>query len=216
MHQLAQEYFFMKWGLMMEINDNELMSLLAEDEEQVKNIIYDKYNYLIDVIINKYRKVISMNHIDNDEIYCEASYGFSDGINSFLDNKNTSLKTFLTLCIDRRVRKCIDKHTTNKHKIDKETLSLDYIYDESGNSMHNLLSDKEDDPLVNLTNNETKKELINNAKKELSNLEYEVFTMMINEISYIDIAKKMNKTPKQIDNTIQRIKNKLRKQMNNK
>lgn len=208
----------MKWGLMksnIEINDSELMSLICEDEEIVKNIIYDKYNYLIDVVLRKYRKIISSCHIDNEEIKCEASYGFSDGINSFLDNKNASLKTFLSLCIERRVRRCIDKYMTQKSKIDKEMLSLDYIYDE-GDAMINMLGDNNIDPLVNLTNSETKNEFINLAKSILSDFEYKVFTMMINEISYQEIAQKMDKTPKQIDNTIQRIKNKLRKQMNNK
>ena len=197
----------------LEIDDNELMSLLPENEEQVKNVIYDKYHYLIDVILKKYHKIIAMNQIDHDEIYCEASYGFSDGINSFSDNKNASLKTFLSLCIERRVRRCIDKHMTQKSKIDKETLSLDYVYHEGGASMLELISDSSDDPLINLTENKKKKELINAAKEVLSNFEYDVFTMMIKEIPYQQIAKNMHKTPKQVDNTIQRIKHKLRVEM---
>ena len=102
---------------------------------------------------------------------------------------------------------------TQKSKIDKETLSLDYVYHEGGTSMLELISNSSDDPLINLTESETKKELINAAKEVLSNFEYDVFTMMIKEIPYQQIAKNMHKTPKQIDNTIQRIKHKLRVEM---
>ena len=84
----------MKWGHMknsLDITDSELISLLPEDEENIKNIIYDEYGYLIDVLIRKYNNFIKMFQIDEQELRCEASYGFSDGINSYADNKNASL-----------------------------------------------------------------------------------------------------------------------------
>ena len=111
-------FYYMKWGHMknkLDVTDSELMSLLPEDEEHIKNIIYEEYGYLIDVILHKYSKHIRILQIDDQEIYCEASYGFSDGINSFIDDKNTSLKTFLSLCIERRVIKYITKYTTQKY-----------------------------------------------------------------------------------------------------
>ena len=81
----------------IDIDDNELISLLPEDEAYIKNVIYDKYSYIIDVLLKKYQRFIKKYGIDEEEIRCEASYGFSDGVNSFLDSKNASLKTFLTL-----------------------------------------------------------------------------------------------------------------------
>ena len=44
-------------------------------------------------------------------------------------------------------------------------------------------------------------------------LEFEnrVFNLMIHNCSYVEIMKFLNKTYKQIDNTIQRIKNKIKK-----
>ena len=196
------------------VSDNELMSMLGEDEDNVKDIIYDRYNYLIDVIIRKYMPVIKMFQIDEDEIRCEASYGFSDGLNSFSDNKNASLKTFLTMCIERRVQKCIKKHTTVKSQIYRDAVSIDDSV-ANGFSLEEIISDdrKNLDPLNNLTEEETYLELINIAKEVLSDQEYRVFGYMLKELSYQDIAKLLDKTPKQIDNTIQRIKQKLKKEI---
>ena len=88
-----------------DISDNEIISMLGEADENVNNVIYAKYSYLIDVIINKYQRVIRMFQIDQDELLCEASYGFSDGIHSFVIGKNASLKTFLSSYWDIRLVK---------------------------------------------------------------------------------------------------------------
>ena len=205
----------MKWGLMknsLDINDSELMSLLPGDEENIKNIIYDEYGYLIDVIIRKYNTFIKMFQIDEQEIRCEASYGFSDGINSYSDSKNTSLKTFLSLCIERRVIKALAKCKTQKAHLFNDALSLDYAHGDSHTPLIETISDEgEFDPLNNLTSFETYDEIVTLAKENLSEFEYIVFRYMLTETTYQEMAKILEKTPKQIDNTIQRIKLKMRK-----
>lgn len=207
----------MKWDYMksnIEIDENELLSLLPEDEERIKNIIYERYGYLIDVILKKYASVIRTFNIDEQEIRCEASYGFSDGINSYNENKNASFKTFLSICIERRVTKCIKKYTTKKYNVIREMMSLDYVDTNVDSPLRDLISDEsKNDPLNNLTDLESYTEIIGIAKKVLSDFEYRVFTYMINDISYQKIAVMLEKTPKQIDNTIQRIKIKMKKEL---
>lgn len=198
---------------MNNIDDNELMSLLYEEPDTVKDIIYEKYSPLIDAILNKYFNLIKMLKIDDEEIRCEAMYGFSDGIISFDPLKDASLKTFLSICIERRVTKYLDKFTTEKHKLLYDNLSLDYKYD-SDLSLIETISDKpKKDPLNNLTEMETLEEIISIAKEELSDGEYEVFCLMLDNNDYQVIADKLDKTPKQIDNTINRIKNKLKEKL---
>lgn len=197
-----------------EISDSELISLLPEDEENIKNIIYEKYGYIIGYMIKKYRNVIKIFQVDEQEIFCEASYGFSDGINSYKDNKNASLKTFLSLCVERRVTNMLSKYTTQKSRFFSETLSLDYEILNDKTPLIDVISDDyKNDPLNNLTSMETYAELIDMAKETLSESEYTVFTYLINETNYQEIAKKLKKSPKQIDNTIQRIKSKMRERL---
>lgn len=204
----------MKWGHMensLGISDSELISMLPEDEEHIKNLIYEEYGYLIDVILHKYSKYIRLLQIDEQEIFCEASYGFSDGINSFVDDKKASLKTFLSLCIERRVTKYINKYTTQKAQMLRDALSLDHSVGEGQSPLMDMVSDDKFDPLNNLTSMETFNEIMMKAKEYLSEFEYIVFSYMINQKNYHQIANALEKTPKQIDNTIQRIKLKIRK-----
>lgn len=191
-----------------DITENEIISLLGENDENVNNVIYAKYHYLIDAIIRKHYRIINLYQIDRDELLCEASYGFSDGIHCFQIGKNASLKTFLSICIERRVLKIIHKYSTNKVKMEKSNLSLDYP-NEIGKDLQDVLTDGKD-PLSDLTSVETYNEVVDIAKNNLSDFEYEVFIYMINGTNYKAIAKALDKTPKQIDNSIQRIKSKMR------
>ena len=51
-----------------DIDDVELITLLEENDENVRNIIYDKYSYLVDILIKKYQRAIRYYRINYDEI----------------------------------------------------------------------------------------------------------------------------------------------------
>lgn len=194
-----------------DIDEQEIIALLGENDEQIRNIIYDKYSFLVDVILNKYQNAIKYSKINIQDIRCEALYGFSDGINSFCNEKDTSLKTFLYLCIERRVLNCIRNNMSNKIKILKDSLSLEYSSDNDKLSLSELIGDDNKfNPLNNIVDKETYKEIYLIAKNNLSNFEFTVFNYMINNFSYIEIASLLNKSPKQIDNAMQRIKSKMK------
>ena len=40
----------------MEYNDYELSQMFNENDENAKDVIFEKYSYIIDIIINKYKK----------------------------------------------------------------------------------------------------------------------------------------------------------------
>ena len=75
-----------------------------------------------------------------------------------------------------------------------------------------VLSDNsKNDPLHNITVDEDYKELLNKIKNDLSESEYEVFKLMLMNKNYLEISDILDKSPKQIDNTMQRIKSKIKK-----
>ena len=61
---------------------------------------------------------------------------------------------------------------------------------------------------------ETQENLLNKVKNNLTEFEEQVFELHISGFKYKEIAEMLDKTPKSIDNTIQRIKTKIKKQLN--
>ena len=61
-----------------------------------------------------------------------------------------------------------------------------------------------------MTRNEHYSVLVNDIMKSLSNNEKDVLYLMVDGFSYKEIATILNLEPKSVDNTIQRIKNKVK------
>ena len=88
-------------------------------------------------------------------------------------------------------------------------------YDDSKLSLQKLVSDNnKNNPLEQMTKIEEINDTISLIRKVLSPKEEEVFNLLINDLSYKQIAIILNSNPKSIDNAIQRIKAKVRKVIN--
>ena len=95
-----------------------------------------------------------------------------------------------------------------------ESLSLEHVYNAYTSPLMDLLSDnKKNDPLENIVKEEKMAELVGSIRSSLSDREYEVFSLMVNGLKYDEIATLLNKDLKQVDNTIQRVKAKIKKIM---
>ena len=89
---------------MVEYPDEELVNLVCENSEEARDMLYEKYSYIIDIICNKYKQSAYYLSADLQELRQEAMLGFSDALVSFNQDENASLHTFITLCVERRVR----------------------------------------------------------------------------------------------------------------
>ena len=195
---------------MKDYPDNFLLYNL-NDSEEATDILYEKYKYIIDIVLKKYNKAAYLYNVDILELRQEALFAFSEALVKYRDNKDASLPTFITLVVERRVRRVIDSAGTLKNKINVEALSLEYNYNDYGNPLMYILGDDTNEPLKNIEDKESVEELINKLKDILSDSELEVCDLMLKQYDYKTIAEILNKNSKQIDNAIQRIRNKLKK-----
>lgn len=193
-------------------DDIELISMVRESSEDAKDIIFNKYKYIIDVEVKKYLNMARQIGYDYNDLYQDGLLGFSHALRNYRDDKDAQLSTFITLCVDRALQTSIIKAGRLKNKLITDSLSLEHVYDQYAVPLRDIISDKsEHDPLVNILKEENLKELVLNIKKELSESEYEVYALMISGLKYDEIALLLNKNLKQVDNTIQRVKSKIKK-----
>ncbi len=194
-----------------EYNDNELYSLICENNEDAKDILFLKYKYIIDIAIKKYAFTAMKYSFEYKDLYQEALVGFSKAIKSYNEEKNASLPTFINICVERRLQNIIRQARRIKNKFFLESLSLDYVYEQYEVPLRDVISDdNKNDPLESISFDESFDELLDTIKNSLSENEYEVYKLLITGESYSDIAKILGKNVKQIDNAIQRIKNKIK------
>ncbi len=195
-----------------DINDQQLINMLHESSEDAKDILFEKYKYIIDIELKKYSSMARVLGYDYNDLYQDALVGFSDALVSYRTDKHAALSSFITLCVDRKLQVCIKKAGRLKNKLLNESLSLEHVYDAYTSPLMDLLSDnKKNDPLENIVKEEKMIELVSSIRHSLSDREFEVYSLMVNGLKYDEIATLLNKDLKQVDNTIQRVKAKIKK-----
>ena len=157
-------------------SDSELYSLVCESNEDAKDLLFQKYKYIIDVVIKNYSFTALKYGFEYKDLYQEALVGFSDALQSYQEDKNASLPTFITLCVDRRLQNILRNASRFKNMAFKDSLSLDHVYEETDLPLRDLISDhSSNDPLLNITKDEDYLELTKIIEKLLSKGEYEVY-----------------------------------------
>jgi len=193
--------------------DNLLVDMVCETNEEARDNLYKKYESTIEGIVKRYKNKAKKIGIDINDLIQEANLGFTDAINKYDRSKEASLKTFITLCIDRRLIKVIEHHSAYKNKLLQESLSLDYEYQTEGLPLKEIIGDNTMNPDKTFLEKEDSDTINKEAKKHLSTFEYLVYQYMLKEMTYNEIAKVLSKSPKQIDNTMQRVRVKMKELM---
>lgn len=194
-----------------EYSDEQLIELVHENNDEAKSILFNRYKDKIDYLIRKYVIVAKTLGIDIKDLNQEALVGFTDAILNYIPGKEASLSTYICVCVERKIKKACIKASTAKHQAMKDTLSLDYTYDDINTPLKELIEDVDSDPLIKITEQERYDELLTEIRKNLTDNELPVFELMVLGIGYKDIAKILDREAKQIDNAIQRIKAKIKK-----
>lgn len=194
----------------MEYPDEQIMDLLHENNEEAKEYLYEKYKYIVDIIVNKYKGSAYVLSVDMSELRQEALLGFSDALVCYKGDSNASLPTFISLCVERRVRNFIRKEDTYKAKMIRDAYSLDYTYDDEGSTLKDIIPDNALDPSSNMEDQEELKRIKHVINETLSDNEREVYELLINGFGYDEIASILNLTSKQVYNYVTRIRTKIK------
>ncbi|MCI6712356.1 MAG: sigma-70 family RNA polymerase sigma factor [Bacilli bacterium] len=190
----------------MEYNDFELVSLIRENNEEAREILYNKYKpIIVKKSTDQIYKLGSYGMEINDLIQ-EGYIGLDNAINCFNEKENTSFYTFALLCIDRQIITYIKKNTNNKAMILNDAINLD-------DGKEYLFRDNTDIE-GSFINKEDAKEFINLICDSLSDIEKKVFSLKLEGYDIGEIANLLNKDTKVIYNTLHRIKYKIKLIMN--
>ena len=194
-----------------DFNDYELLDYIAEGNEDANNIMFEKYQPLINTIATKMIKYCNNNGIDYNDLKQEGLIGLNYAINSFTEKKNTIFFTYAKTCIERKMISTILSSTRLKHKILNDSVS----YDDDDNLLDRKLKDNKNNPEEIITSLDIEDHLIKKVLKKLTNFEERVFQLMLANFTYKEIADILEKDSKSVDNAIQRIRVKVKEALKN-
>lgn len=192
------------------MTDEKLIELSRDGKDEVIDYLLDKYKGLVR------RKARTMFLVggDTDDLIQEGMIGLYKAVRDYDVRKEASFLTFANLCIDRQIYSAINASNRKKHSPLNSYISFPLLNFLNDNVTNELYMDKQNvnhrNPEDLYIDRENALHIEHMLEKELSAFEYEVLKMYIDGADYIEIAERMDKKPKSIDNAIQRIKKKVK------
>lgn len=160
-----------------------------------------------DELILRYKSSVeatAMKYIDSplekDDLIQEGMIGLLAAIRSFQSDRGAAFPTYASRCINNSIRNALRKLSRMKDIPPSSIVGLEDISDDSQHAMS-----AEDEYLAK----ESVTTLTDILYEGLSRFENEVLRLHIIGCSYSEIAQKLGKNSKAIDNAIQRIRKKL-------
>lgn len=192
------------------MTDEELIAEFRQGKSEVAEFLLKKYKYLV-------RQEVEERYLiggEKDDLIQEGMIGLHKAVEKYDEKQGASFKTFAGICVCAQLDSAVKASLRQKHIPLNTYVS---IYEDSG-----VKDEKEQPPLVETIraqkdNNPEElfldKEYLQNisgkVEHRLSSLEKKVLYLHLLGTDYQTIAKLLDRSPKSIDNTLQRIKQKM-------
>lgn len=193
------------------MSENDIINLAQNKENSAMEYLLEKYKPLVR---QKTRKLFLIDG-DKDDLIQEGMIGLFKAVRDYQVGNDAAFRTFAELCISRQLYSAIKKSNRLKNQPLNSYIS---IYSDEFNNADELAGDRTvissgSDNIANpeaiVIDRESAVDMQNKMFDKLSKMEREVLKRYLAGMTYQEIATDMEKSPKSIDNALQRIKGKI-------
>ena len=193
------------------MSENDIINLAQKRENAAMEYLLEKYKPLVR---QKTRKLFLIDG-DKDDLIQEGMIGLFKAVRDYQVGKDAAFRTFADLCISRQLYSAIKKSNRLKNQPLNSYVSL---YSDEFSDADELAGDRTvissgSDNIANpeaiMIDRENAIDMQNKMFDKLSKMEREVLKRYLEGMTYQEIAADMEKSPKSIDNALQRIKGKI-------
>jgi len=189
------------------LRDEELIEQLRDGDEKIMDYILDKYKPLV----RKKANAMYLIGGDTDDLIQEGMIGLFKAIRDYNKEKESSFYHFAELCISRQLYTVVEASNRKKHAPLNSYVSLYSGTNEDGVVLaDSLTTGAMENPEQMMIDQENLVLFVERLKERLSKMECQVLDYYLAGLNYQQIALEMGKSPKTIDNALQRIKAKVK------
>lgn len=190
-----------------ELDDEALCALAVSGDRQAEEALVVRYNRLVRICARPY----FLAGGDSEDLIQEGMVGLLAAIREYDPEKAASFRTYAEVCIKNRLFSVIKAAARDKHIPLNNSVSFETpLFGGNGDLVAFSAPDgPETDPEEILLSRESFRERLEALIDQLSGFEASVLRSYLNGLSYSEIAAEVNKSPKSVDNAVQRIRRKL-------
>lgn len=190
-----------------QITDEVLCHLAASGDRIAEERLVMRYNRLVRICARPY----FLAGGDSEDLIQEGMVGLLKAIREYNPDREASFRTYAEICIKSRLISAVkaasrDKHSPLNHYISFETPLFDGSPPPYAYSADRRYLESPEDTLIS---RERYQERMDVLKGQLSGFEASILALYLSGLSYAEIAAGVNRSPKSVDNAVQRIRRKL-------
>lgn len=190
------------------LTDEQLVKMAQEGSETAEEILIEKYKGLVKIKAKTYY----ITGADSEDVVQEGMIGLFKAIRSFDADKQAAFKTFADTCVNSQILSAIKKANRKRHRPLNESVSLNKEVDDEKHdiSVGDIMqASMDNDPEALLLLQEVVDYLKTYDSGLFSKFEREVWVEKLKGRNYMEIAEQLGRSPKSVDNALQRIKKKI-------
>ena len=190
------------------LTDEQLVLMAREGSETAEEILIEKYKGLV----RAKAKAYFIAGAEAEDVVQEGMIGLMKAVRSFDESREASFKTYAGTCINNQILKAIRKAEREKNQPLNDAISLDNHLGEKDENLtigDILKASMFDEPEEKVIYEDTLLRLKGLSRNIFSPLEAQVLRAKIAGKNYQEIAEELGKSPKTIDNALQRIRKKI-------
>ena len=194
------------------MTDEQLLCDYKNGNQEIMDYLMVKYKSMV----RKKARAMYLLGGENEDLIQEGMIGLIKSVRDFDVTQKTSFSSFAELCVSRQMYSAIEASNRKKHLPLNSYVSLYEDSEEVGEGrslplIDTIESSKENDPEVLYFGKEYTEAFAEQLKELLSPLENHVLYLHLMGTDYRTIAELLGKSPKSVDNALQRIKTKAQK-----
>lgn len=190
---------------LMDLQDIELQRLAASGDRAAEELLAGRYMQLVRVCA----RPLFLAGGDSEDLSQEGMFGLLSAIREFDPAQGVSFRSFAEHCIRMRLYSAVKSAARLKHLPLNDSMPLEQLSDDPSSQLSAAPEIFRRSPEDLVLARESKEELIELCKRRLSRLELQVLDCYLEGLSYRDIAQRLQKDEKSVDNAVQRIRRKL-------
>ena len=188
--------------------DDELLARIRAHDGEAEQLLYERYKQLVRSRAHSYFLIGA----DHEDLVQEGMIGLYKAVLEYDKSKSASFKSFAEICITRQILSAIKNATRKKHTPLNHYVSLNRSpVKEDGELtlLDTVRSLSVADPEDVVIGRENFEQMVTYLETVLSPMERKVLSLYLDGFSYPQIAARIEKPLKSVDNAMQRVKHKL-------
>lgn len=190
-------------------SDEALCQAVSEGSREAEEILVTRYNRLVRTCARPYFLIGG----DSEDLIQEGMVGLIKAVREYDPMRDASFRTFAEICIRNRLFSVLRAASRDKHAPLNQSVPLDTPFFDGNSYTAGIRDMAQGNPEDLILDRERAESLLSGVRKQLSEFETKILGYYLDGLSCREIAEAVGKSPKSVDNAVQRVRRKVARQL---